>query len=293
VERLRAACGAPVSFQELRADGIEHPAILSYELELVGMPVARPHRWKAPGRFASAGLRIEESDAAPTLELGTPARARPHFAGTAHRAALVATSALIMALAAGTTLVLVDGPSARRVSVASARARAERSVVLHARPRPAARNSSVPGVVARAPSAGASAAQLQAEGHQLLGEARYAAAIGDLRAALAASDQSTARCEVPAGEMCLIYAYALYDLGRALLLDGDPRAALGVLSERLRIENQRVTVQEELELARTADAGGATAPTPAASPTRDWPLPRRMHAFWPPGARRLDRRAGG
>ncbi len=186
VERLRAACGAPVSFQELRADGIEHPAILSYELELVGMPVARPHRWKAPGRFAAAGLRIEESDAAPTLELGTPAHARPRFAGAAHRAALVATSALIMALAAGTTLVLVDGPSAPRVSVASARARAERSVVSHARPRPAARTSAVPSVVARAPSAGASAAQLQAEGHQLLGEARYAAAIGDLRAALAA-----------------------------------------------------------------------------------------------------------
>jgi hypothetical protein len=81
--------------------------------------------------------------------------------------------------------------------------------------------------------------------------------------------------------MCLTYAYALYDLGRALLLDGDPRAALGVLSERLQIDNQRATVQEQLELARAADAGGATAPTPAAATSSAWPLPRKMRAFWP------------
>jgi hypothetical protein len=79
----------------------------------------------------------------------------------------------------------------------------------------------------------------------------------------------------------LTYAYALYDLGRALLLDGDPRAALGVLSERLQIDNQRATVQEELELARVTDVGGASAPTPAAPPARNWPLPRKTRAFWP------------
>ena len=41
VERLRAAGGAPVSFAELRAIGIENPALLSYELAAVGLPVTR------------------------------------------------------------------------------------------------------------------------------------------------------------------------------------------------------------------------------------------------------------
>lgn len=88
---------------------------------------------------------------------------------------------------------------------------------------------------------------------------------------------------MPAGERCLTYAYALYDLGRALLLDGDPHAALGVLSKRLQIDNQRATVQEELELASATDAGGATAPTAAASPARNWRLSRKPRAFWPRG----------
>jgi hypothetical protein len=262
IERLRAARGAPVSFQELRAEGIETPAILSYELELVGMPVARPHRWKAPGRTAAAGLRIEESHAAQTLELSTPAPARSRFGGASHHAAVVAITALIVALAAGTTLALIDQPSAPRISVASGRGRADRTVVSHARSRsvrprtspvpraggtsgsasgasvasgipdadaPVARNDAPP-TVGHAAAVSSSAAQLQAEGHQLLGQARYAAAIADLRAALAASG---------------------------------------------------TTVQEQLELARAADAGGATAPTPAAATTRDWPLPRKMRAFWP------------
>src|ERR1700732_1653611 len=41
VERLRAAGGAPVSFDELRAIGIENPALLCYELAAVGVPLTR------------------------------------------------------------------------------------------------------------------------------------------------------------------------------------------------------------------------------------------------------------
>jgi hypothetical protein len=56
-------------------------------------------------------------------------------------------------------------------------------------------------------------------------------------------------CLRPVSETCLTYAYALYDLGRALRLDGDPSAAVPILQRRLRIENQRPTVQAQLELA--------------------------------------------
>jgi hypothetical protein len=47
----------------------------------------------------------------------------------------------------------------------------------------------------------------------------------------------------------LIYAYALYDLGSALRLHGQPAAAVPVLQRRLQIDNQRPTVQAQLELA--------------------------------------------
>jgi hypothetical protein len=50
--------------------------------------------------------------------------------------------------------------------------------------------------------------------------------------------------------MCLTYAYALYDLGRALRLSGDPSAAIPILERRLEIDNQRPTGMAELELAR-------------------------------------------
>jgi hypothetical protein len=111
-----------------------------------------------------------------------------------------------------------------------------------------------------------SAAALQAQGHRLLGEGRYAAAIGDLHAALAASGQSAARCGVPGGEACLTYAYALYDLGRALRLNGDPRGAVGVLTQRLHIDNQRATVRQQLDRARS-EVGAGAVPAPKSTPT--------------------------
>lgn len=102
---------------------------------------------------------------------------------------------------------------------------------------------------AQDPSAASSPVQLQDEGHQLLGEGRYQAAISDLHAALLATGQSAIGCAHPTTETCLTYAYALYDLGRALRLDGDTAAAVPILTQRLRIDNQRPTVQNQLDLA--------------------------------------------
>jgi serine/threonine-protein kinase len=124
------------------------------------------------------------------------------------------------------------------------------------------------------------ATQLEARGHKLLGEGHYAAAIGDFRAALAATGQSPARCGVPGSEACLTYAYALYDLGRALRLAGKPGAAVPVLTKRLRIDNQRGTVKNELGLAKRAHGNGGvaapparTAPSPKAPPPKTAPAP--------------------
>ena len=98
------------------------------------------------------------------------------------------------------------------------------------------------------------AVAFEAQGHQLLSEGSYATAIGHLLAAIRDSGQSLLGCIEPASESCLTFAYALYDLGRALRLQGRDSEAVAVLSERLRIDNQRPTVRHELELARGASA---------------------------------------
>ncbi|MGH2853722.1 MAG: hypothetical protein ACRDLF_05975 [Solirubrobacteraceae bacterium] len=70
-----------------------------------------------------------------------------------------------------------------------------------------------------------------------------------MRKAIAASGENLAACVQPNSDTCLTYAYALYDIGRALRLDGQPAAAVRVLQERLSIDNQRPTVRAELSLA--------------------------------------------
>jgi hypothetical protein len=110
---------------------------------------------------------------------------------------------------------------------------------------------------------GTRATQLQSEGHQLLDEGRYAAAASDLRAAIAASDGSPGRCQEPSSEACLAYAYALYDLGRALQAQHNPGAAVPILNKRLRIDNQRSTVLAQLNSAR-AQLHQSTGTAPAA-----------------------------
>ena len=59
----------------------------------------------------------------------------------------------------------------------------------------------------------------------------------------------------PRGTTDINYAYALYNLGHALRLAGQPEAAIPILERRLEIPNQTATVQKELDAARAA-AGG-------------------------------------
>jgi len=86
----------------------------------------------------------------------------------------------------------------------------------------------------------------------------YAAAIPLLRRAIAGA---------PSGS--LTYAYALYDLGRSLRLDGDPQAAIPILWRRLAIPNQTGVVRAELHLALQAAGQGTSsqAQTQGGSPS--------------------------
>jgi hypothetical protein len=329
-----------VSFEELRSLGIENPAVLCYELDLIGVPIARVNRYVA-GRAVPVGVRIDESvpadyarepktprwqrrlrrrpsetaqpraapaqpssstvpsqpssstvpsqpssSAVPLIrqrasEVGRLARtwfesarakgaslARdkgPSIAGAARpiaerargRRGAIALIALLGIAAAVIAIVLADQPGGRSITgaVRAGDRRHPRRAQLHA---VGAASRALP-VPSPATLAG-EPTQLQAEGHQLLGEERYAAAIAHLRAAVAQSGESTARCLEPNSEACLTYAYALFDLGRALRLQGDRSGAVAALSERLRINDQRGAVQEELS--RATEGGGASGPAP-------------------------------
>jgi hypothetical protein len=111
-----------------------------------------------------------------------------------------------------------------------------------------------------------SAAQLQQTGHNEINSGDYQGAIGTLRQAVSASDPGS-----------LTYAYALYDLGRALVLGGDPSGAIPVLQHRLKIPNQTGVVRQMLNQALQA-AGQAPKPSPtqtqtAPAPPSDGPGP--------------------
>jgi eukaryotic-like serine/threonine-protein kinase len=94
---------------------------------------------------------------------------------------------------------------------------------------------------------------LEAQGHELMSDGNYSAAIPVLRQAIADASPNS-----------LSYAYALYDLGRSLRLAGDPRQAVQVLWQRMQIPNQTGAVRQELRLALVAlgqqSGGGAPAP---------------------------------
>ena len=96
------------------------------------------------------------------------------------------------------------------------------------------------------------ATDFEAQGHDLLQSGEYGTAVPMLRRAIAATGEQVGDCLEPASETCLTYAYALYDLGRALELQGDPGAALPVLQQRLQIDNQRDVVAAELARVRTS-----------------------------------------
>jgi hypothetical protein len=126
----------------------------------------------------------------------------------------------------------------------------------------------VTGTAAAATTPVAAAGSLEADGHALVTSGNYQAAIPILRQAADTAPRGS-----------LTYAYALYDLGRALRLAGDPRAAAGVLYRRLQIHTQTSTVRGELQAALLQmgkKAGAASSAKPA--PHRRGPSGHR-----PPG----------
>ena len=285
---LSEARGAPVSYAQLRDAGVEFPASVVAELELAGVRVERCYE-HADGARMAVGVRLDREHAvafaaeapnaagecavAALKPLPAPTVAessRSWRAMLSDRAYLrwLAAWAAVAGVAVVALLALI-GLAGGGTSGGGERALATRRVASSASrgaPRPGAagpRRASSPTPTptptpeaslthasARAVVSPALAAQLEAQGHEMVQTGQYAQAIAVLRRALAATGASLTSCVQPTGETCLTYAYALYDLGRALRLNGSAAQAVGVLEHRLQIENQRPVVAEELASAR-------------------------------------------
>jgi serine/threonine-protein kinase len=88
-------------------------------------------------------------------------------------------------------------------------------------------------------------AQMQLQAHNLINQGKYDEAIA-LDKQVVAKGPSTG----------LTYAYALYDLGHALRVAGRPAEAIPILEQRMKINNQRDVVKQELEQAKREAKSG-------------------------------------
>jgi hypothetical protein len=242
LDALRQAAGAPVSYAELRAAGIDLPASVVSELELAGVAVER-----CVGEGTGVvGVRLDPANEATAQTTPLPDDQSRLKAGSRvlALAALVAGIAVVAVIAA-----LSTSGGGRRTAVPIAKRSHPRPVAAASGPR-APRPPASTGSTSTVPVSPALATELEAQGHSLLEAGQYADAVPVLKRAVLATGETLGACLEPASSTCLTYAYALYDLGRAERLNGEPQAAVPILERRLQIDNQRSTVGAELQLAR-------------------------------------------
>jgi eukaryotic-like serine/threonine-protein kinase len=119
-----------------------------------------------------------------------------------------------------------------------------------AEPAPAPAPEAEPEPEAEQPSGAgdsASGVELNNQGYALMQQGNYEDAVPILQEAVASW---------PEDSTDINYAYALFNLGKSLNRSGDPEAAIPYLEKRLQWDDQRDTVQAELDLAeRTAGQG--------------------------------------
>ena len=162
---------------------------------------------------------------------------------------LVALVAVLAGIALVSSVVAIwTAGGGRRAPVSSAQRPHPRVAVAGSGARPPSAHKPAP--PPPVPVSPALASELEAQGHNLLEADRYGDAVPVLKRAVLATGETLVACLEPANTTCLTYAYALYDLGRAERLSGEPQAAVPILERRLQIDNQRSTVGAELQLAR-------------------------------------------
>ncbi|MGO9889017.1 MAG: tetratricopeptide repeat protein [Solirubrobacteraceae bacterium] len=263
LDALRRAAGAPVSYAELRAAGIDLPASVVSELELAGVAIEH-----CVGEGTGlVGVRLDpaneataqttpdpEEQSRPPVSRRSPstrsARSDPQSTRAYAGKRVLALAALVAGIAVVAAIAAISAPGGGRRTAVPIAKRSRPHLVAAASGPPAHRTPAPTGDAPTVPVSPALATELEAQGHSLLEAGRYGDAVPVLKRAVLATGETLGACLEPASSTCLTYAYALYDLGRAERLNGEPQAAVPILERRLQIDNQRSTVGAELQLAR-------------------------------------------
>jgi hypothetical protein len=249
-------------------------------------------RWPTAAAFVDALAAALAADADTTRRMAAPVFAG---GGRRHRSwpALVALAVVAAAVALVVGLSSGGGKAGRSLRQAAvthkAKAKHKRAATKHhSTKKPAATantgTTTQSGGTTPAPSNGVAAPSnaatpqgnsvaalnaRQIDAYKLIKSGRAADGLAMDRAilsALGAQGYSVARCKQPASDQgCMVFAHALFDVGHALRVLGQPAAAVPYLQRRLLINDQLGVVQQELALA-TREAGGAAAAQPGKGP---------------------------
>jgi eukaryotic-like serine/threonine-protein kinase len=199
----------------------------------------------APYRFRRDRTPTPLPAAAP-VDHGPDTAAFSPFEPRRRRGFLIALAAAVFVLAAGIAALAGGGGKDRPQAVAHTTKHKTKRVAAKAKPKP--KPAAQTQTQSQPPAADRSA--LAAQGHTLIAQGNYAAAIAVLSRAVQG-------CPVATTDPC---AYALFDLGHALRLAGRPADAIPVLQQRLQNPDQAATVQQELALAEGAVNGAKPGP---------------------------------
>jgi eukaryotic-like serine/threonine-protein kinase len=175
----------------------------------------------------------------------SPPRQTPPEPGRPRRQFLIALAALVFVLAAVIAAIAGGGGGGGggAGTTSAARAHPKTTAKHKAKPKPAAPTTQAQ--TQAPPPAPTDKSALAMQGHSLIAQGNYGAAIDVL-------SRAVKDCPVATTDPC---AYALFDLGHALRLAGRPAEAIPVLQRRLQNSNQRDVVQQELDLAEAAVSG--------------------------------------
>jgi eukaryotic-like serine/threonine-protein kinase len=290
VDRLEDALGDEATAVVPPATAATRPVEAVSPATVAGAAAAEHRRAAAAAREARFRRSATTTGARPTTSRPTtpppssppPAAARPgpgprRWPAVAALAALLLVAGTVVAVAftgggggdrtAGTSSTPTTGTSAQRHHTTSTR-RASTTPRTTSNQSPAAtQGQSAPATTATTPppAAGAGAGDpkdLNNRGFALLQQGNATAAVPLLQQSVHGF-----RSQGRTGE--IDYAFALFNLGAALRAVGDPRDAIPLLEERLRVSDyKRGVVQQELAAARAqaGQGGAAPAPPPAQGP---------------------------
>jgi eukaryotic-like serine/threonine-protein kinase len=251
-EERYPTAGALIDALEVSLDGLHGPQTASTRV-LPDRPLPdRPRRLTRPAVGVAFGAAA--GTASGTTGRVPPGTLRPATVRRGHSPRRAAALAALVLAALGVAVLITQLQGGRsqpaRLKTAGHLRQPTSTPIHHRHPAPKAPQSTTTASASSSTStAPPSASGLQLEGHQEMLDGNYPAAIDTLHQAVTASAPGS-----------VTYAYALYDLGRSLLLSGNPQAAIPVLQQRLKIPNQTPVVQALLNQALRASGQAPVTP---------------------------------